>query len=110
MVDNSSIGWEFLSLDRPVVWLNAPWYRRNVNYGLRFWDFADAGVQVEEPHDLRFAITEALMDTNRARRREAVADIYAYTDGRASERAARAIEEWHDASLPTIRRRALSRG
>lgn len=110
VVDNSSVGWEFLSLDRPVVWLNAPWYRRRVNYGLRFWDYADAGVQVDEPHELPFAITEALMDTHRARRREVVADIYAYTDGRASERAARAIEEWHDASLPQVRRRAFARG
>jgi len=109
IVDNSSVGWEFLSLDRPVVWLNAPWYRKNVEYGLRFWEYADSGVQVDDPADLPFAVTEALLDTHRSRRREVVSEIYAYTDGRASERAARAIEEWHDTSVPPIRERAVPR-
>lgn len=109
VVDNSSVGWEFLSLDRPVVWLNAPWYRKNVNYGMRFWEFADAGVQVDDPADLSFAIAEALLDVQRNRRREVVPEIYSYTDGRASERAARAIEEWHDTTVPEVRRRAVSR-
>ena len=109
VVDNSSVGWEFMSLDRPVVWLNAPWYRKNVNYGMRFWEFADAGVQVDDPADLSFAIAEALLDGQRSRRREVVPEIYAYTDGRASERAARAIEEWHDTTVPTLRGRAVSR-
>ena len=110
VVDNSSVGWEFLSLDRPVVWLNAPWYRKNVEYGLRFWEFADSGVQVDDPADLSFAVAEALLDVNRPRRREVVSQIYAYTDGRASARAARAIEEWHDiTALPTVRGRALPR-
>jgi len=109
VVDNSSVGWEFLSLDRPVVWLNAPWYRKSVDYGMRFWEFADSGVQVDDPADLPFSVAEALMDTHRARRREVVHEIYAYTDGRASERAARAIEEWHDASVPQIRERVVPR-
>jgi hypothetical protein len=108
IVDNSSVGWEFLSLDRPVIWLNPPWYRKSVDYGLRFWEYADSGVQVDDPADLSFAVTEALVDTRRARRREVVSEVFAYTDGRASERAARAIEEWHDASLPTVRGRDVS--
>jgi hypothetical protein len=108
IVDNSSVGWEFLSLDRPVVWLNAPWYRKNVNYGMRFWEYADSGVQVDDPADLPFSVAEALLDTHRARRREVVSQVYTYTDGRASERAARAIEEWHDATVPQVRRRSLA--
>jgi hypothetical protein len=111
VVDNSSVGWEFLSLDRPVVWLNAPWYRREVSYGMRFWELADSGVQVDQPEDLSFAITAALMDPpqQQRKRREAVAQVYVSTDGHAAERAARAIEEWHDASTPTLRRWDLTR-
>jgi hypothetical protein len=95
VVDNSSVGWEFMSLDRPVVWLNAPWYRRGVEHGMRFWEFADSGIQVDEPEDLDFAVAEALMDTTpqQRRRHEVIEQVYAATDGHAAERAARAIEE-----------------
>jgi hypothetical protein len=109
VVDNSSVGWEFLSLDKPVVWLNAPWYRKDVEYGLRFWEFADAGVQVDAPEELPFSVAEALVDLQRSRRHEVVPQVYAYTDGRASERAARVIEEWHDAFVPDVRGRDGSR-
>jgi hypothetical protein len=91
VVDNSSIGWEFLSLDRPVVWLNAPWYRRSVEHGMRFWELADSGVQVDEPGELSFAVSEALMDTRRVRRHEVIEQVYFACDGKASLRAADAI-------------------
>lgn len=91
VVDNSSVGWEFLSLDRPVVWLNAPWYRRDIEHGLRFWSFADSGVQVDHPGELVFGITEALMDTHQRRRREVIEQVYAACDGKAAMRAAEAI-------------------
>lgn len=93
VVDNSSVGWEFMSLDRPVVWLNAPWYRREVEHGMRFWEFADSGVQVDGPGELPFAVSEALMDTTpqRRRRHEVIEQVYRFTDGHASERAADAI-------------------
>jgi hypothetical protein len=95
ITDNSSAGWEAMALGIPVVWLNAPWYRKDVEHGLRFWEFANAGVQVDEPAGLVAGVELALEDPApvRRRRREAVRAIYGEMDGKASYRAARAIEE-----------------
>ena len=95
ITDNSSAGWEAMAIGIPVVWLNAPWYRRNVEHGLRFWEFANAGVQVDDPSELVQGVERALADPPqiRERRREAVASIYGEMDGKAAQRAARAIEE-----------------
>jgi hypothetical protein len=101
--DSSSTLYEFASLDRPVVVLNAPWFRRDVNHGIRFWDAADVGVQVDSPELLLSAIRRALIDSpeQQRRRREAVTHAYTFTDGCAAERASVAIQERHDALRTT---------
>lgn len=96
--DCSSTLYEFASTGRPVVVLNAPWYRRDVQHGLRFWEYANVGVQVDEPDDLLAVIRMALIDppTHQRNRKRAVAACYAYIDGHATERAVNAILEVSD--------------
>lgn len=93
VADNTSALWEFCALDRPVVILDAPWYRRDVAHGLRFWTHADAGVRISEPGDLIGAVEQALDDPRwiaDARNRAAHA-IYRYRDGSSTQRAASAV-------------------
>lgn len=91
--DNSSTLPEFASTGRPVVMLNASYYRRDVDHGGRFWDWAPMGVQVDRPADLSDAIALALSDPPEIRRsRESVVSrVYTSTDGQASVRAVRAV-------------------
>ncbi|MDH3307058.1 MAG: glycosyltransferase [Acidimicrobiia bacterium] len=93
VVDNSSTLFEFGATGRPVVVLNAPWYRRTVDHGLRFWDYADVGIQVDDPASLVSAVHDALLDPPAVarRRREVVDSVYESLDGSASVRAAAAI-------------------
>lgn len=93
LVDNSSVGWEFIGLDKPVVWLNAPWYRRDIEHGLRFWRNAGSGVQISDPSDLVMGIEWALQDDQlvQEERRKAIREVITYVDGLASQRAVNAI-------------------
>jgi hypothetical protein len=82
--------YEFASTGRPVVVMNAPQYRRDVHHGLRFWDYPP-GLQVDRPEQLADTIARALSDPEPARalRAAAVAETYAYTDGRAAPQSTR---------------------
>lgn len=93
--DNSSTLFEFAATGRQVVVLNAPQYRKNVHHGLRFWDAADVGVQVDEKNLLGDAVALALRDRQEERdAREAALDVvYAYRTG-AAKRAADVMERW----------------
>lgn len=93
--DNSSTLFEFAATGRPVVVLNAPPYRREVHHGLRFWEAADIGIQVDRGEDLVDAVTEAIADppARRAAREAALELVYPLRTG-AAERAAAAIVDW----------------
>jgi hypothetical protein len=93
--DCSSTLYEFAALGRPVVVMNAPFYRRDVHHGLRFWDHADVGVEATGPKDLIEAIEEALEDRpqQQARRRAAVEEVYPHL-GQAVERAVSELRDW----------------
>lgn len=104
-VDNSSIGPEFAAAtNRPLVWLNDPSWRRNVSHGGRFWDWPEGQIQCDYPELLPDAITTALADSPPAKESRArmISSIWAYTDGKASIRAAKALLEWmnkHDGQV-----------
>jgi len=87
--DNSSLALEFASLDRPIVWLNAPWYRRDVEHGGRFWEWSAAGRQIDDPADLlTFDVRSYVTaDVFAEARRKVVASVYEATDGMATVRA-----------------------
>jgi hypothetical protein len=92
--DNTTLGWEFIAMDRPVVWCNAPWYRRHVNHGLRFWEYVDSGIEIDEPAELSWAVGKALSEPSfKHERRMEVRDILYPYRGDAAQRAAQAIVE-----------------
>lgn len=94
-VDNTSAGPEFAAATgRPVLWLNAPWYRRDVEHGGRFWDWPNGQVCCDEPAGLPDAVRAALDDppSVRSARARMVDVIYpASTRGHAGRLAADAV-------------------
>lgn len=102
VADNTSTLYEFASTDRPVVVLNAPWYRRSAHHGLRFWEMADVGLRCETPSELMPMIHLGLIDPIPVakRRREIVAQVYEATDGHGAARAAAAIAMHVGAKVP----------
>jgi hypothetical protein len=94
-VDNSSTLFEFASTGRPVVVMNGPDFRRDVDHGMRFWEFADIGANADGPASLLSAARFALNDLPEhvERRREITAKVYGPVDGKAAQRAAQALIE-----------------
>lgn len=92
-IDNTSLGPEFATLDRPVVWVNSPRWNRNVNHEGRFWLWPEGQFQVDTPDSAAHTILAALHDPPEvaAARRRMVPLVYSYVDGTAALRAAAAI-------------------
>ena len=103
--DCSSTLYEFLVTGKPVVILNAPQFRRNVHQGIRFWEYADVGPQVNEPGQLLPAIQWMLAEPGkyRAERDHAVVELYPFP-GEAADRAAMALEDFMQDRRPGTRK------
>lgn len=94
--DLSSTLYEFLLTGKPVVVLNAPWFRRDVHWGIRFWDYSDVGLMVEHPAELFGAVDRTLAEYGTIcapERRRAVTDLYPYA-GHSAYRAAEVITNY----------------
>jgi hypothetical protein len=98
--DNSSTLFEFASTGRPVVVLNSKLWARARGKdprppGLRFWDAAHVGINVDRPEDLVGAIRTALDDPigQKVARENALQMVYGLrTNG--AQAAATAVTDW----------------
>lgn len=90
--DCSSTMYEFIVTGKPVVILNAPQFRRDVKWGIRFWDYTDIGRQVNEPEELLATILWTLEhpDHYALQRYAAAQDLFPFL-GHSAQRAAGAI-------------------
>lgn len=93
--DNSSTIFEFAATGRPVVVLNSRYYRRDVNHGLRFWEAATVGMQVDRPADLIPTVEAALLDPpEQQEARKAALDIVYPIRRGGAKLAVAAIRDW----------------
>lgn len=96
--DLSSTMYEFLTTGKPVIVLNAPQFRREAQWGIRFWDYSDVGINVEQPDELFAAIDRTLAEYQTVHiqeRMKAVRDLYPYL-GTSAERAAKVLCDYMD--------------
>lgn len=91
--DNSSALFYACALGRPVVVLNPPQYRHEVEHGLRFWEHAGIGVNCSDPTSLAETVACALPYPDE--REAMMADLFPLDDGQAAKRAAEAIQSLH---------------
>lgn len=96
VADNTSAIFEAAAVGARPVLLDAPWYRHDVEHGLRFWTHADIGLECRTGHadELAEAIVGTLAVDNPTTRTKVCARVYGGpADGLAAERAVHAMRE-----------------
>jgi len=91
--DNTSVLYEACAIGLSTVVLNAPWYRRDIEHGMRFWS-TPPGPQIDDPAGLADMISRVAADPDyhaAIRHTAAVAAYDGLVDGQAAWRAAAAI-------------------
>lgn len=102
IVDNSSLAPEMMLLGRPVVFLNAPQYRRDIEHGMRFWDWPMSHPTVDSSEELMAINLWDLIQPSYANAyslEDTANEVYAFTDGKSSQRAADWIVDLLEAAL-----------
>lgn len=94
--DNSSSMYEFMCTGKPIILLNAPFYRKNIHHGIRFWTHI-GGIQVDNIKDLLPSIQRTLSNPNEYKtiRDEIVSELYP-NRGKATKLSVKAIKELLD--------------
>lgn len=102
--DNSSAIYEAAFADIPVLCLDAPWYRPDVEHGLRFWSDIP-GLHIGVDDDIRQAVAVTLLDSDEAkvRRRDIVSRVYEVQEDAAIHAAAVLVEHLHETDAPKPR-------
>lgn len=95
VADATSTIYEAAAVGIPVVVLNSPMYRRDVEHGLRFWEAANVGPNCDTSRELPAKIFEALNPSEvQLKETDRCLDVvYTHRDGTSSKRAVKAITE-----------------
>lgn len=101
VADNTSAQYFAAALGRANVVLDSKWYRRNVNHGGRFWDWADIGPRINDPDALVAAVGHAANTRPWPGVDAIVADVFPVDDPVAA--AVDAVVSFVDAQTPVPR-------